>query len=99
MITGHSDGLNQMIQEGGQNLSGGQRQRIAIVRALLRHPRIILLDEATSALDTQSELEVQRSIEAMMGTCTMIIVAHRLNTIQKADIVYSVEDGNVVRQK
>lgn len=91
----HPDGLMRPIFEGGENLSGGQRQRIAIARALLRKPRIILFDEATSALDTESEQEVQRAIEAMMGNCTVVMVAHRLNTLKKVDRIYRIEEGKV----
>ena len=97
LIHGQADGLNMRLLEGGSNVSGGQRQRIAIARALLRNPRIILLDEATSALDEQSEGEVQAAIEAAMHTCTVIIVAHRLNTIKKADVIYELKDGKAFR--
>ena len=96
LVTGHPDGLFRPIQEGGENLSGGQRQRISIARALLRNPSIILFDEATSALDSESEREVQAAIEAIMGKCTVVMVAHRLNTIRKADVVYRFEDGGAV---
>ena len=95
LVTGHPDGLFRPISEGGENLSGGQRQRISIARALLRDPGIILLDEATSALDTESEREVQAAIETIMGKCTIIMVAHRLNTIQNVDLIYRFEDGIV----
>ena len=97
LVTGHPDGLLRPIYEGGENLSGGQRQRISIARALLRDPGIILLDEATSALDSESEREVQAAIESIMGKCTIIMVAHRLNTIRKADVIYRFEDGFVTR--
>ncbi len=91
------DGLNSVINEGGSNLSGGQRQRVAIARALLRDARIVLFDEATSALDIASEQKVQKAIDAMMTRCTLIMVAHRLNTIKKADLIYRIEDGRAVR--
>ena len=97
LVTSQPDGLLRPITEGGDNLSGGQRQRISIARALLREPSIILLDEATSALDAESEREVQAAIEAIMGKCTVIMVAHRLNTIRKADLVYRFEDSLVTR--
>ena len=96
LVERHPDGLNRPVYEGGVNLSGGQRQRIAIARALLREPKIILFDEATSALDSASEKEVQAAIDAIMGTCTVLMVAHRLNTIRKADLIYRVEDGKAV---
>ena len=87
------DGLNSQIYEDGGNLSGGQRQRIAIARALLRDASIILFDEATSALDSDSERQVQSAIDAVMAECTVIMVAHRLNTLRKVDRIYRIEDG------
>lgn len=93
MVMGNEDGLNMRILEGGENLSGGQRQRVAIARALLRHPKIVLLDKATSALDAESEREVQQVIESIIHTCTVVIVAHRLNTIRHADIIYELKSG------
>ncbi len=91
------EGLNSSLLENGGNLSGGQRQRIAIARALLRNPKIILLDEATSALDTVSERKVQEAIDAMIGRCTVVMVAHRLGTLRRADAVYKVDRGRIVR--
>jgi ATP-binding cassette subfamily B protein len=91
------EGLNTPILESGGNLSGGQRQRISIARALLRKPKIILLDEATSALDTASEQQVQEAIDAMMGSCTVIMVAHRLNTLRRAEIICRIDRGRISR--
>ncbi len=91
------EGLNTQILENGSSLSGGQRQRIAIARALLRNPKIILLDEATSALDAVSERQVQEAIDAMMGRCTVVMVAHRLGTLRRADTVYRVDQGRLYR--
>ena len=91
------DGLHTQVSESGGNLSGGQRQRIAIARALLRKPKIILLDEATSALDSISERQVQEAIDAMMGSCTVVMVTHRLNTLRRADTVYRIERGKLRR--
>ena len=97
LVASLPEGLNSRINENGGNLSGGQRQRIAIARALLRNPKIIRLDEATSALDSDSERQVQEAVDAMMGSCTVVMVAHRLNTLRRADVVFRVRNGKLER--
>lgn len=89
------DGLDSMIGENGVRISGGQRQRIGIARALYRNPEILILDEATSALDNETEKAVMESIDYLKGKKTLIIIAHRLSTLQNCDVVYEVKDGKI----
>lgn len=90
------EGLDTTIGDRGVRLSGGQRQRIGIARALYHDPEILVFDEATSALDNDTEAAVMDAVNSFHGKKTMIIIAHRLNTIEKCDIVYKVEDRKLV---
>lgn len=90
------EGYNTMIGASGIRLSGGQRQRLAIARAMLKNAPILLLDEATSALDNTSERAVQEALHTLMQGRTTLVIAHRLTTIQHADIIYVLEAGAVV---
>ncbi len=93
------EGLDTTIGERGIRLSGGQRQRIGIARALYNDPEVLILDEATSALDNDTEAAIMDSINSLHGRKTLIIIAHRLQTIEKCDMVYRVEDGKVARER
>ncbi|MBR9973743.1 ABC transporter ATP-binding protein [Magnetospirillum sulfuroxidans] len=89
------DGLDTITGEGGIRLSGGQRQRVALARALLGKPDVLLLDEATSALDNESERTVLKAIEGLRDKLAVVIVAHRLSTVRKADVIYLLDRGVV----
>jgi subfamily B ATP-binding cassette protein MsbA len=95
-IMEHPHGYKRIVGEGGGNLSGGQRQRIAIARAMLRNAPILLLDEATSALDAVSEAKVRDALDKLMKGRTTIVIAHRLSTVRKADIIHVIEGGRLV---
>jgi ABC-type multidrug transport system fused ATPase/permease subunit len=92
------EGLETVVGERGVRLSGGQRQRIGIARALYHDPTVLVLDEATSALDTATEHEVMEAVRALHGTKTIVIVAHRLSTVEHCDRVYRLKDGCVVEE-
>ena len=89
-------GLQAQVGERGSQLSGGQRQRLALARAFLRRPSLLLLDEPTSALDAGSEREVQAGLDALMAGRTTLVVAHRLSTVQRADLIHVLDAGRCV---
>lgn len=90
-------GIETKVGEFGTKLSGGQKQRICIARALYYDPEILILDEATSALDYDTENEIMENISHLKGKITMIIIAHRLQTLKDCDAVYMVNEGKIVR--
>ena len=94
-----SEGLDTTIGDRGVRLSGGQRQRLGIARALYHNPEILVFDEATSALDNETEQAVMEAINSFHGKKTMVIIAHRLNTIEKCDIIYKVDNGKIETTK
>ena len=99
LVAGLPDRLDTVIGDRGVRLSGGQRQRIAIARALYYNPPILILDEATSALDTETENAVMDAINSLQGHKTLIIVAHRLSTIQNCDVIYEITGGHAVENQ
>lgn len=96
-VKGLPEGLLSGIGERGIRISGGQRQRIGIARALYDDPEVLVLDEATSALDNETEAAIMDSINRLHGRKTLIIIAHRLQTIEKCDIIYRIEDGKAIK--
>ena len=90
------DGINTHLGQRGGRFSGGQRQRLALARALYRDPWLLILDEATSALDSESEQVIQAALASLRGSCSMLVVAHRLKTVQIADDILVMASGHVV---
>ena len=95
-VAGLPDGLETVVGERGVRLSGGQRQRIGIARALYNQPEVLVLDEATSSLDTETEQGVMQAVQALQGTKTVIIVAHRLSTVEYCDRLYRLESSRII---
>lgn len=98
-VRGQPEGLDTEIGERGIRLSGGQRQRIGIARALYSDPELLILDEATASLDTETETAIMEAIHDLHGKKTMIIIAHRLGTIENCDMVYRVQDKKIVLER
>ena len=88
-------GLDTVIGEHGIRLSGGERQRIALARALLREPNLLILDEATSALDNDNGQKIRDSLNRLHGKMTIILIAHRMTTVESADRILMVKDGKI----
>lgn len=98
LVSSLPQGINEDLGQDGGRLSGGQRQRLGIARALYRNPKLLVLDEATSALDNKTEHKITQTVERLSGEMTIIMVAHRLSTIKKANIIFYMKDGEIVNQ-
>lgn len=96
VIAALPQGLDTQVGHRGSLLSGGQQQRLALARALYRDPWLLVLDEATSALDSESEQAIQAALRALKGSCSILLVAHRLKTVEMADRIVVLSDGSVV---
>lgn len=92
------NGYDTMIGEGGSSLSGGEKQRISIARAILKNAPIVILDEATASVDPENEHFIQAAISVLTRGKTLIIIAHRLATIQNADQIFVIDDGKLVQR-
>jgi ATP-binding cassette subfamily B protein len=92
------DGYDTVVGERGVTLSGGQRQRVAIARALLMDPRILILDDSTSSVDTQTERLIQKALEKIMEGRTTFVIAHRLSTVRRADLILVMDQGQIVER-
>ncbi|MDR2296584.1 MAG: ATP-binding cassette domain-containing protein, partial [Clostridiales Family XIII bacterium] len=97
-ITALPDGYDTLVGEGGSSLSGGERQRIAIARAILKNAPIVILDEATASVDPENEHLIQRAIGALTHGKTLLVIAHRLATIENADQILVMDDGRIVQR-
>ena len=97
-ILAQPDGYHTLIGDRGGRLSGGQRQRLALARAILKDAPILLLDEATSALDTESEKLVQEALARFTRNRTTLVIAHRLSTVQRADMICVMDDGRIIER-
>jgi ATP-binding cassette subfamily C protein len=95
LIQSLPDGYNTQVGKRRDELSGGQMQRIGLARALYSQPKLLVMDEATSALDAESENEINKALDRMHGEVTVILIAHRLNTVQRSDKVLLFENGRI----
>ena len=95
-VAGMTYGLYTMIGENGIKLSGGQRQRLSLSRAFFRGAKVLVLDEATSALDNKTEHDVMQALDIVGRRCTTIVIAHRLSTVKKCDVIYEMSKGEII---
>ena len=99
VVKGLPDGVDSIVGERGIRLSGGQRQRIALARALYHQREVLILDEATSALDHDTERKIVEEIKLLKGDKTMIVIAHRITTLEHCDRIYKIEGGKITEVK
>lgn len=97
-ISNMSDGYDTIVGERGVGLSGGQKQRISLARALLKDPAIIILDDSTSAVDMETETQIQRSLKAVTGKCTLFIIAYRISSVKDCDQILVMQDGRIIER-
>jgi ATP-binding cassette subfamily B protein len=97
-IEGFPEGYETVVGERGVTLSGGQRQRVAIARALLMNPRILILDDSLSSVDTQTERLIQEALDKLMEGRTTFVIAHRLSTVRRADVILVMDKGRIAQQ-
>ena len=98
MVEALPDGLDTMVGEHGYRFSGGEKQRLALARLLLKAPDLVILDEATAHLDSASETAIQAALEQALAGRTSIVIAHRLSTVVRADLILVLEDGRIVER-
>lgn len=98
VIQSFPDGYNTLVGERGVTLSGGQKQRVAVARTLLRNPRILILDDATSSVDTETEAAIRGAMERLMEGRTTFVIAHRIQSVMKADVIIVLDQGRIVQQ-
>ena len=96
LMAGLRDGLDTIVGDRGILMSQGERQRLALARAFLRNPSMLILDEATNSLDSENEGRVLDAIERRRGELTVVLIAHRLSTVRRADLIYVIERGRVI---
>ena len=98
MIERMTDGLETLVGERGYRLSGGEKQRVALARAILKDPPVLVLDEATSSLDSRREREIREATEQLAKGRTTVVIAHRLSTVVKADVIFALDEGRIVER-